>query len=98
VTHVQFNPVVERLPDRAEHGISLTFAKPGQVSQSRPILAMAPQSVGREEYGDFLIAIFNEWVRHDVGKVYVMNFEWALASFRACRRPCACSRKTAARR
>jgi uncharacterized protein len=81
VTHVQFNPVVERLPDRAEHAISLTFARPGQVSHSQPVLAMAPQSVGREEYGDFLIAIFNEWVRHDVGKVYVMNFEWALASF-----------------
>jgi uncharacterized protein len=25
-----------------------------------------------------LIAIYEEWVRHDVGKVFVMNFEWAL--------------------
>jgi len=31
-----------------------------------------------EEYGDFLIAIYEEWVRHDVGTVFVMNFEWAL--------------------
>jgi uncharacterized protein len=31
-----------------------------------------------EEYGDFLIAIYDEWVRHDVGNVFVMNFEWAL--------------------
>ena len=31
-----------------------------------------------EAYGDFLIAIYEEWVRHDVGKVFVMNFEWAL--------------------
>jgi hypothetical protein len=31
-----------------------------------------------DEYGDFLIAVFEEWVRHDVGKVFVMNFEWAL--------------------
>lgn len=81
IAHVQFNPVVERLPDRAEHAVSLTFAQPGKVSHSQPRLAMAPQSVGAGEYGDFLIAIFNEWVRHDVGKVYVMNFEWALASY-----------------
>jgi serine-type anaerobic sulfatase-maturating enzyme len=31
-----------------------------------------------EEYGDFLIAVYEEWVRYDVGKVFVMNFEWAL--------------------
>jgi uncharacterized protein len=35
-------------------------------------------SVLPEEYGDFLIAIYEEWVRHDVGTVFVMNFEWAL--------------------
>ena len=31
-----------------------------------------------EEYGDFLIAIYEEWIRKDVGKTFVMNFEWAL--------------------
>jgi uncharacterized protein len=39
---------------------------------------VTPWSVLPEEYGDFLIAVFGEWVRHDVGKVFVMNFEWAL--------------------
>jgi uncharacterized protein len=34
--------------------------------------------VAAEEYGDFLIAIYEEWVRQDVGKIFVMNFEWAL--------------------
>ncbi|MED2973955.1 hypothetical protein P4361_17140 [Fictibacillus sp. B-59209] len=34
-----------------------------------------------EMYGEFLIQIFNKWVEHDVGSVYVMNFEWALASW-----------------
>jgi uncharacterized protein len=81
IRHIQFNPVVERLPDRAEHAIGLTFAKPGQVSQSTPRLALAPQSVRPDDYGDFLIGVFDEWVRHDVGSVFVQNFEWALASF-----------------
>jgi uncharacterized protein len=39
---------------------------------------VTPWSVDPEEYGDFLIAVFEEWVRNDVGTVFVMNFEWAL--------------------
>jgi len=27
------------------------------------------------------VAIFDEWVRQDVGSVHVMNFEWALAAW-----------------
>jgi uncharacterized protein len=37
--------------------------------------------VASEAYGDFLNAVFDEWVRSDVGSVHVMNFEWALASW-----------------
>lgn len=37
-----------------------------------------PATVEPEAYGDFLIAIFEEWVRAEVGKIFVMNFEWAL--------------------
>jgi uncharacterized protein len=37
-----------------------------------------PWTVEPEAYGDFLIAIYEEWVRQDVGTVFVMNFEWAL--------------------
>ncbi len=31
-----------------------------------------------EKFGDFLIAVFDEWIRNDVGKTFIMNFEWAL--------------------
>jgi uncharacterized protein len=34
-----------------------------------------------EPYGEFLIQIFDEWVRNDVGDIFVMNFEWSLASW-----------------
>jgi len=39
-------------------------------------------SVGGGEYGEFLVDVFAEWVRKDVGTAYVMNVEWALANFR----------------
>ena len=39
------------------------------------------RSVGAEQFGRFLIAIFDEWVRRDVGKVFVQTFDVALGSW-----------------
>jgi uncharacterized protein len=39
---------------------------------------VSPRSVDGEAYGAFLIAIFDEWVRRDVGRVAVQIFEAAL--------------------
>lgn len=38
-------------------------------------------SVTGQQYGDFLIAIFDEWVRRDVGHVFVQIFDTALAAW-----------------
>lgn len=35
-------------------------------------------SIGAEQYGAFLCAVFNEWVRRDVGRVFVQIFDVAL--------------------
>jgi uncharacterized protein len=37
------------------------------------------RTVGAEQYGRFLIEVFEEWVRHDVGDVFVQVFDTALA-------------------
>ena len=39
------------------------------------------RSVPPERYGQFLIAIFDEWVRRDVGKMFVLFFDGVLASY-----------------
>ena len=39
------------------------------------------RSVTDRQYGDFLIAIFEEWVRRDVGRVFVQIFDVALAAW-----------------
>ena len=39
------------------------------------------RTVGREEYGRFLIDIFEEWVRRDVGEVFVQLFDVTLNSY-----------------
>jgi len=78
VEFIQFAPIVERLPDGAARHLGLKLAGPARLDGEGTHTDVTPWSVIPEEYGDFLIAIYEEWVRHDVGKVFVMNFEWAL--------------------
>jgi uncharacterized protein len=90
---IQFNPVVERVAQPKETVIGLHFAVPpalslpkvAAVAQTAPFdnsaSSVTSHSVSALAYGKFLTAIFDEWIRGDVGTVYVMNFEWALASW-----------------
>ena len=42
---------------------------------------VTPRSVGGRQYGEFLIAIFDEWARHDIGRVFVQIFDASLAAW-----------------
>jgi uncharacterized protein len=82
VRFVQFTPIVERKPDANAVALGLRHGIPG-VSKSQVLGSsdVTPWSVEPEPYGAFLIQIFDEWVRNDVGHIFVMNFEWSLASW-----------------
>ncbi len=68
--HMQFIPLVEReAQQQTEDG--LTLLHPGRSEA----VALCDWSVGSEHYGLFMAAIFREWVRQDVGKVWVQLFE-----------------------
>ena len=43
--------------------------------------ALTDRSVRPEQYGRFLIAIFDEWVKRDVGQMFVQTFDGVLASY-----------------
>ena len=43
--------------------------------------AVTDRSVTAQQYGQFLIDVFEEWVRHDIGEVYVQMFDVALANW-----------------
>ena len=71
---LQFTPIVERLT-RHEDGRSLaSLADKDEISQSKA-------SVAPERWGYFLCAIFDEWVRKDVGKIFVEIFDCTLANW-----------------
>lgn len=73
--YIQFAPIVERLGTHAD-GTSLTL--PEQEGQG---LRLAPFSVDSEKWGDFLCAVFDEWVKEDVGDYYVQLFDATLANW-----------------
>jgi uncharacterized protein len=78
VEFIQFSPVVERLPDTRSLKQGLLLAGPASLDKPPEQTEVTPWTVVPGEYGDFLVAIYEDWVRNDVGKVFVMNFEWAL--------------------
>ena len=71
---LQFTPIVERLT-RHEDGRTLaSLADKNEISLSEA-------SVAPEQWGNFLCAIFDEWVRKDVGKIFVEIFDCTLANW-----------------
>jgi len=78
VEFIQFTPVVERTTDAVGAHQGLRLAGPAVLDKKDQQGDVTPWSVIPEEYGDFLINIYEDWVRHDVGTVFVMNFEWVL--------------------
>ena len=78
---IQFIPIIERLPDSEANKLGLRHGTPSSIGQSEVPKVVTPWTVKSEEYGDFLITIFDEWVKKDVGKITVMNFEHSLSSW-----------------
>ncbi len=78
INYIQFTPIIEREPDAETKAIKLWLARPAMLDRPEPNTKVTPWTVEPEAYGDFLIAIYEEWVRRDVGSTFVMNFEWAL--------------------
>jgi len=72
---LQFIPIVERtkkIPDSATLNL---------VGPDDPEAYVTDWSVRPEEFGDFLITVFNEWVKRDVSKVFVQQFDATLANW-----------------
>jgi uncharacterized protein len=66
--YIQFIPIVERINENGETG-----CQEGNEVTDR--------SVRPEQWGRFLIEIFDEWVKRDVGRTFVLNFDGALAGW-----------------
>ena len=72
--YLQFTPIVERL---TEHEDGRTLAS---LADDREI-PLTDASVTPQQWGNFLCTIFDDWVRHDVGKTFVEIFDCTLANW-----------------
>jgi uncharacterized protein len=63
--YIQFIPIVERDNETG-------YQEGSEVTE---------RSVRPEQFGRFLIGIFDEWVKKDVGNTFVLNFDGALAGW-----------------
>lgn len=71
--YLQFTPVVERI---------ITSNGCSRLLNCREIGGeLTPHSVTAGQWGRFLCAMFDEWVRHDVGHMFVQLFDSTLANW-----------------
>ncbi len=65
---IQFIPIIERV-----NADGSTAIQAGD--------RVTERSVKPEQFGQFLIGVFDEWVQRDVGKVFIQHFDAALANW-----------------
>ena len=73
--YVQFSPIVERIR-KGNLLLKLATAK-----EKANEVDLAPYTVPADKWGDFLCAIFDEWIKEDVGKMYIQIFDSTLANW-----------------
>jgi len=79
--HMQFIPVVERKSDEAAKSLGLEFSAPSETVNANNLSPVTPWCVKPKDFGEFYVRIFDEWIRQDVGKVFVQFFDVALGNW-----------------
>jgi uncharacterized protein len=67
-TWMQFIPMIERVSG-------------GQVTPYQQGTAVSNRTMDAAQWGTFLITVFDEWIQHDVGSVFVQTFEAAVRNW-----------------
>lgn len=86
VRYIQFTPIVERIHSQSlkhQHIEAPYIDLKQELRQMHEGLdvRLAPYSIKSSQWGEFLITLFDEWVRHDVGEVFIQLFDSTLAGW-----------------
>jgi uncharacterized protein len=81
---MQFIPIVERATEETVDLANMGWSS--RRGEKRPLYTqdgnvVTNRSVGREQYGRFLVDIFEDWIRRDVGTIYVQLFDVTLEAY-----------------
>ena len=69
IEYMQFIPIVERTTDGE------TLAGAPQVDEEGAAYRVTPWSALPKDYGTFLCRVFDEWIKEDVGRIFVQFFD-----------------------
>ncbi|MBS1353460.1 MAG: anaerobic sulfatase-maturation protein [Coprobacter sp.] len=72
--YIQFTPVVERIKHSPDGRVLAHAEEKGDYG-------LTPFSVTPRQWGDFLCALFDEWVKADVGNYFIQLFDATLANW-----------------
>ncbi len=72
---IQFTPIVERIR-KSDSPLKLAT-----VNEAVGEVELAYYSISSEKWGSFLCGVFDEWIKEDVGKIYVQIFDSILANW-----------------
>jgi len=78
---IQFIPLVERDADSVAKNLGLDLSLPPELQRIERNRMVTEWSLVPEDYGEFLVTIYNEWVRNDVGSTFVQFFDVALGNW-----------------
>jgi uncharacterized protein len=81
VRFIQLIPIVEVETPPSWSGAWGAAAERQDASAAHSPGTVSTRSVQPADYGRFLTAIFDEWVRRDVGEMFVQTFDGVLASY-----------------
>ena len=81
VRFMQFIPLVERMADEAAATLGIVHAMPARPGEHVREPRMGQWAVHPAAFGNFLTTIFDEWVRTDIGTVFVQQFDVALGAW-----------------
>lgn len=78
---MQFIPIVERVTASGAGDRDAWSTWRDRSLYRQQGVEVTNRSVRAAQYGRFLVDVFEEWVRHDIGSVFVQSFDVALASW-----------------
>ena len=82
--YIQFIPIVERTTGDHLRASAKSWGEQNEAERrlyTQTGSLVTARSVRAKQFGRFLIAIFDEWLRRDVGTMFVQTFEVALGSW-----------------
>ncbi len=79
--YLQFIPLVERKPNKAAKKWGLDLGAPPDTHDDLEWPIVTPWSVNPVVYGDFLIKIFDQWVKQDVGNIFIQIVDVSLSNW-----------------